>query len=362
MQLLNNRYEKVARLGEGSYGTVYKAIDKKPQGVKRTIDPKFFALFCKIEDEKTGEAERAECVATLQNKELVFGQNEAFQAQENDSLARNREAEEEKQKSGEAIVAIKKVKMNAFNERDGIDFTALREIKLLQELRHPNIIGLYDVFYVQKTIFLVLDYMETDLAKLIQNKAVMLKEEHIKNIMLQILNGLAYLHSNFIMHRDLSPANLMIDSGGIIKFIDFGLARFYGSPGRAYTTGVVTRFYRPPEILYGAKHYGPAVDVWSAGCILAELLLRSPLFPGSTDIDQLGKIFTVLGNANEETWPGVSELPNYLEFTIQTRKDFKEILPFASQGCLDLLDGMLQLDPNKRISAAEAMEHPFFKE
>ena len=98
--------------------------------------------------------------------------------------------------------------------------------------------------------------------------------------------------------QDVTPGNILVSGEGILKFADFGLAKQYGSPKRQYTTGVVTRYYRPPEILYGARHYGPAVDIWSAGCILAELLLRIPLFPGTTDIDQLAKIFTIRGTPN----------------------------------------------------------------
>jgi cyclin-dependent kinase 7 len=202
------------------------------------------------------------------------------------------------------IVAIKKIKLASRKEmEDGIDRSAIREIKLLREIEHDNVIWLRDVIGHRKNIQLVMDFMETDLEVLIRNLDVTLTSGHVKNIMLQLLLGLEHLHINWILHRDLKPNNLLMNSAGRLKITDFGLARYFGSPNREYSHMVVTRWYRSPELLFGARGYGTGVDIWAVGCILGELFLRKPVFPGESDIDQLVKIFNVLGTPKEETWP-----------------------------------------------------------
>ncbi|KAG9488161.1 hypothetical protein GDO78_007781 [Eleutherodactylus coqui] len=190
----------------------------------------------------------------------------------------------------------------------GINRTALREIKLLQELSHPNIIGLLDAFGHKSNISLVFDFMETDLEAIIRDTSLVLTPAHIKSYMLMTLQGLEYLHHLWILHRDLKPNNLLLDENGVLKLADFGLAKSFGSPNRVYTHQVVTRWYRSPELLFGARMYGVGVDMWAVGCILAELLLRVPFLPGDSDLDQLTKIFETLGTPTEEQWP-VSILP-----------------------------------------------------
>merc|ERR1711936_551807 len=144
--------------------------------------------------------------------------------------------------------------------------------------------------------------------------SIVLTPANIKSYVLQTLQGLQYLHMNWILHRDLKPNNLLVDSKGCLKLGDFGLAKYFGSPNRIYTHMVVTRWYRAPELLFGAKSYGVGVDVWAVGCILAELLLRVPFLAGETDLDQLGKIFLALGTPSEESWPGLTSLPDYIQF------------------------------------------------
>ncbi|XP_069483500.1 cyclin-dependent kinase 7 isoform X3 [Ambystoma mexicanum] len=209
-------------------------------------------------------------------------------------------------KNTNQIVAIKKIKLGHRSEaKDGINRTALREIKLLQELSHPNIIGLLDAFGHKSNISLVFDFMETDLEVIIKDTSLVLTPAHIKAYMLMTLQGLEYLHHLWILHRDLKPNNLLLDENGVLKLADFGLAKSFGSPNRAYTHQVVTRWYRSPELLFGAKMYGVGVDMWAVGCILAELLLRVPFLPGDSDLDQLTRIFETLGTPVEEQWPAL---------------------------------------------------------
>merc|ERR1719378_644855 len=204
------------------------------------------------------------------------------------------------------IVAVKKIKLGSQAEaKDGINRTALREIKLLQELHHHNVIELVDVFGHKSNVSLVMDFMDTDLEVIIKDSNIVLTAANIKSYTLQTLQGLEYLHANWILHRDLKPNNLLVDSKGCLKLGDFGLAKFFGSPNRQYTHMVVTRWYRAPELLFGAKNYGTGVDIWAVGCIVAELLLRVPFLPGESDLDQLNKTFQALGTPSEETWPGI---------------------------------------------------------
>uniref|UniRef100_A0A2K6U5E5 Protein kinase domain-containing protein n=1 Tax=Saimiri boliviensis boliviensis TaxID=39432 RepID=A0A2K6U5E5_SAIBB len=205
-------------------------------------------------------------------------------------------------KNTNQMVAIKKIKLDRARSeaKDGINRTALREIKLLQELSHPNIIGLLGAFGHKFNISLVFDFMETDLEVIIKDNSLVLIPSHIKAYMLMTLQGLEYLHQQWILHRDLKPNNLLLDENGVLKLADFGLAKSFGSPNRAYTYQVVTRWYRAPELLFGARMYGMCVDMWAVGCILAELLLRIPFLPGDSDLDQLMRIFETLGTPTEE--------------------------------------------------------------
>lgn len=231
---------------------------------------------------------------------------------------------------------FRQIKLGSREEaRDGINRTALREIKLLQELHHKNIINLLDVFGYKSEVSLVFEFMETDLEIVIRDTSIAITPAHIKSYILMTLEGLEYLHLNWILHRassndfsnsnspqsiqqsnqvlppslslwpsqDLKPNNLLLDKNGVLKLADFGLAKQFGSPNRVYTNQVVTRWYRAPELLYGARRYGTGVDVWAVGCILAELLLRVPLLPGETDLDQLDKMTQAFGTPTEEIWP-----------------------------------------------------------
>jgi serine/threonine protein kinase len=159
----------------------------------------------------------------------------------------------------------------------------------------------------------------------------------------------------------MKPSNILVSQFGDVKLADFGLAKVFGSPDKRYSPQCVTLWYKPPELLFGATLYGPSVDMWSMGCIFAELLLRRPLLPGSNDLDQLGKIFATFGTPTEQEWPQMKSLPNYIEYEDCPKVPLKSLFVAASDDALDLLSKMLVYDPNKRITATEALEHPYFK-
>jgi cyclin-dependent kinase 7 len=256
-------------------------------------------------------------------------------------------------------VAIKKLRQ--CRTRDGASAGALREIKLLQELHHPNIIKMIDVYTQTGNINLVFEECTTDLETVIMDKTVEITTSHIKSYMSMMLRGIHHCHTNNILHRDIKPNNLMFDQGGRMKIIDFGMARQYDpNQNHEMTNQVVSRWYRAPELFFGCRHYGPSIDMWSVGCILAELLQRKPLFPGESDLGQLGGIFKVLGTPTEETWPDAKELPYYVEYNQMLPPDKHSLFPEATPETLQLLSQLLYYDPKGRSSAAHAMEHPFF--
>lgn len=206
--------------------------------------------------------------------------------------------------------------------------------------------------------------MDKDLKNFVDEK----KQNHsqideltIKSIMCQILRGVADCHAKRILHRDIKPQNILLNDDGEVKIADFGLARAFQVPIRPYTHEVVTLWYRAPEILLNSTEYSTPVDIWSVGCIFAELYNQHPLFQGDSEIDQIFKIFRILGTPSEENWPGVSELPNYKDTFPQWRtKELRSIVPDMDEVAIDLLQKMINQDPLQRISAKKALEHPYF--
>lgn len=288
-----DRYEKVEKIGEGTYGVVYRARDRN-----------------------TG-----------------------------------------------VTIALKKIRLE--QEEEGVPSTAIREISLLKELQHNNVVRLEDVVHSEKKLYLVFEYLDLDLKKHMDSHPNFgANHQLVKYYLYQMLQGIAYCHSHRVLHRDLKPQNLLLDrQNNSLKLADFGLARAFGIPVRAYTHEVVTLWYRAPEILLGAKHYSTPVDVWSLGCIFAEMINMKPLFPGDSEIDELFKIFRVLGTPHEGTWPGVSQFADFKDtFPKWDRLPWRDMVPSLEPLGLDLLSQMLRYEPQKRITARAAVKHPYFSD
>ncbi|KAI9225476.1 MAG: kinase-like domain-containing protein [Piptocephalis tieghemiana] len=215
-------------------------------------------------------------------------------------------------------VALKRIVMHKWAE-EGLPLTAVREIKILKALNHPNIIPLLGMSAIQADrtkkdekdlYYMIFPFCKYDLAGLLENPVIHLTKLDIKLLIKQIVDGVAFLHANQLIHRDIKAANILMTSEGVIKIADFGLARPYDreNPQRKYTGTVVTRWYRAPELLLGERKYDAAVDVWSVGCVFAELFKREPIFMGTSDEDQKAKIWSVCGAPNDENWPGWRDL------------------------------------------------------
>lgn len=269
-------------------------------------------------------------------------------------------------------VALKKIRLEA--EDEGIPSTAIREISILKELQHPNIVRLHDVIHTEKKLTLVFEFCDEDLKKHLDQATEGMSSLQIKIYLFQLLAGVAFCHDRRVLHRDLKPQNLLVNKNdnpeGDLKLADFGLARAFGIPVRSYTHEVVTLWYRAPDVLMGSRKYSTPVDLWSVGCIFGEMSAGRPLFPGTSDQDQLKRIFQLLGSPDEQTWPDMVHLPEYkTDFpSIEVPKEneipvrLQEFCPKLEPLGLDLLSKMLQYDPAARITAKNAMAHEYFND
>jgi cyclin-dependent kinase 7 len=218
-----------------------------------------------------------------------------------------------------------------------------------------------DVFADGGVLHIVMEFMDGDLNKVIEDRRITLSESHIKCLSSQLLEGLSALHKQWFLHRDVTPTNVLLNyRSGVAKLTDFGMARTISYRERPLTPSCATPWYRAPELLYGAKFYGPSVDIWSAGCVVAELFFRKALFQGRGEFDMLAKIFEKRGTPTEDSWPDASALPNYVEFTYHAEVPFSTLLPAFSSSAHALLSDLLSLNPNKRPTAENAVQHVFF--
>lgn len=255
------------------------------------------------------------------------------------------------------IVALKEIHVDA---EEGTPSTAIREISLMRELKHENIVGLWDVVHTENKLMLVFEYMDQDLKAYMNSngKNGKLDVKLVKSFLFQLLRGICFCHDNRVLHRDLKPQNLLINYKGHLKLADFGLARAFGIPVNTFSNEVVTLWYRAPDVLLGSRNYSTSIDIWSAGCIMVEMLLGRPLFPGSNNEDQLLKIFRVTGTPDETTWPGISQFSEYKgPYPYFPAQSLQQILPNLDPIGLDLLQRMLQMKPNMRISARDALRY-----
>ncbi|KAF9684902.1 hypothetical protein SADUNF_Sadunf04G0166900 [Salix dunnii] len=272
------------------------------------------------------------------------------------------------------LVALKKTRLQM--DEEGIPPTALREVSLLQMLSQSlYVVRLLSVEHVdannsgdesKSNLYLVFEFLDTDLKKFIDSHRKgpnprPLSPSLIQSFLFQLCKGVAHCHSHGVLHRDLKPQNLLLDQEkGILKVADLGLGRAFTVPLKSYTHEIVTLWYRAPEVLLGSTHYSIAIDMWSVGCIFAEMSRRQALFPGDSEFQQLLHIFRLLGTPTEEQWPGVTSLRDWHVYPKWEPHNLARAVPSLGPQGVDLLSKMLKYDPAERISAKAAMDHPFF--
>jgi len=257
------------------------------------------------------------------------------------------------------LVALKEIRLE---HEEGAPCTAIREVSLLKDLKHANIVTLHDIVHTEKSLTLVFEYLERDLKQYMDDCGAILAMNNVKLFLFQMLRGLAYCHARRVLHRDLKPQNLLINERGELKLADFGLARAKSVPTKTYSNEVVTLWYRPPDVLLGSTEYSTPIDMWGVGCIFYEMASGRPLFPGSTVEDELHLIFKVLGTPNESNWAGISrsqELQSY-KFPHYSAESLVARAPRLDPEGISLLSSFLFFEARRRVSASNAMRSNYF--
>ncbi|XP_016390904.1 cyclin-dependent kinase 17 isoform X2 [Sinocyclocheilus rhinocerous] len=258
------------------------------------------------------------------------------------------------------LVALKEIRLE---HEEGAPCTAIREVSLLKDLKHANIVTLHDIVHTDKSLTLVFEYLDKDLKQYMDDCGNIMSMHNVKIFLFQILRGLAYCHRRKVLHRDLKPQNLLINERGELKLADFGLARAKSVPTKTYSNEVVTLWYRPPDVLLGSSEYSTQIDMWGVGCIFYEMAAGRPLFPGSTVEDELHLIFRLLGTPTEDNWPGISSIEEFKSYNFPKYKPqpFINHAPRLDTEGIELLLSFLRYESKKRISADESMKHSYFK-
>lgn len=382
-----SKYLIIGYIAAGTYGKVYKAKSKTEltSRDKEVIE---------IDGGDDGKTKPIKNLKDINDEEV----NKIMDSKINELSNKN------EQNNNPTLFAIKKFKSdnhlnksiypnNEIIHYTGISQSAIREMSICRELNHKNITKLIDIILENKSIYMIFEFFEHDLLQIIHfhshPEINPIPESTIKSLIWQVLNGVTFLHKNWIFHRDLKPANIMVSSNGVVKIGDLGLARKFNNNLQSLYTGdkvVVTIWYRAPELLLGTRHYSPAIDLWAVGCILAELLLLRPIFKGEEaklDLNnkksipfqknQLQKIIEILGTPNINNWPALCNYPEYSSFqqvflssnsTVYPNNllNWYNLIGGKNKQCLSLLKSLLEYDPLIRSTADDALVHPFFLE
>ncbi|XP_070504312.1 serine/threonine-protein kinase dyf-5 [Chironomus tepperi] len=255
-------------------------------------------------------------------------------------------------------VAIKRMKRKYYSWEEAM---ALREVKSLKKLSHANVVKLKEVIRENDILYFVFEYMQENLYQLIKDRETHFPENTIKIILLQIFAGLAFMHRHGFFHRDLKPENLLCNGPELVKIADFGLAREIRSRP-PYTDYVSTRWYRAPEVLLHSTRYSSAIDLWAVGCIASELYTFRPLFPGSSEVDQLFKICSIMGTPDKNEWPEGHRLASAIQFRFPEcpKIPLTSVITRASQQGIHLVEDLLCWDPDKRPNAQQSQRYPYF--